>query len=317
LFTAPQVGNYPILSERLQSTHIRPKAVLALDMDFETENGLGQWLMKQNVPILHSLPTREIALFVRTHGCPPGVIHNNAPTNELNETANQVTKLFEHSVFDAVSSSELHSQKPATRAQDLGLPICAIDYGIKAGILNSLKKAGFAVTVVSHKTSARDVMSGDYRGLFLSNGPGDPATAHKETGVIRELLGKLPIFGICMGHQLLAQAVGAKTKKLAFGHRGANHPVHNLKTKDVWITSHNHGYAVDFQSFPEHLRASGAVFQSYVDLNDSCCEGIEYPHLSAFSVQFHPEACPGTHEARALFTDFYQRVLDFPNRKAL
>jgi carbamoyl-phosphate synthase small subunit len=177
--------------------------------------------------------------------------------------------------------------------------VVAYDYGIKRNILRRLVQVGCRVTVVPAQTSAEDVLALNPDGIFLSNGPGDPEPLQTQVSNIRKLIGKKPIFGICLGHQLLGLAVGGKTYKLKFGHRGANHPVRNELTQRVEITSHNHGFAVD----PDSLHLSDVEF-THVNLNDQTLEGFRHRRHPVFCVQYHPEAAPGPHDSHYLFDDF-------------
>jgi carbamoyl-phosphate synthase small subunit len=181
--------------------------------------------------------------------------------------------------------------------------VVAIDCGIKTNILRLLVDVGFRVTVVPAGTTSSAIMALKPDGLFLSNGPGDPATLGYVVDPVRELLGKLPIFGICLGHQILGQALGGKTYKLKFGHRGGNHPVRDETTGKVEISVQNHGFAVAKESLPAN------VFISHINLNDGTVEGLEARDLKAFSVQYHPEASPGPHDSRYLFNRFFDLVV--------
>jgi carbamoyl-phosphate synthase small subunit len=182
--------------------------------------------------------------------------------------------------------------------------VVAVDCGIKRHILRLLVEVGFRVTVVPASSTTDTIRALRPDGIFLSNGPGDPATLDYVVGPARELLGTVPFFGICLGHQILGQAVGGKTFKLPFGHRGGNHPVKDLATGRVEITVQNHGFAVDQESLPSGIEVS------HINLNDGTVEGLSVPSLRAFSVQYHPEASPGPHDSRYLFERFYRAVSD-------
>ena len=182
--------------------------------------------------------------------------------------------------------------------------VVALDCGIKHSILRLLVGAGFRVTVVPAFATSSEIRALRPDGIFLSNGPGDPATLGTIVSCVKELIGTLPIFGICLGHQILGQVVGGKTYKLKFGHRGGNHPVLDKITGKVEITVQNHGFAVD----PESLPKNGGIEISHINLNDKTVEGIDVPSLRAFSVQYHPEASPGPHDSRYLFQRFFESV---------
>jgi carbamoyl-phosphate synthase small subunit len=180
--------------------------------------------------------------------------------------------------------------------------VVALDFGAKWNLLRNLEHFGCEVEVVPARTSAQDILARKPDGIFLSNGPGDPAAAPYAAQTVRELVGKVPLFGVCMGHQILALALGARTYKLKFGHRGGNQPVIDKGTGRVEISSHNHGYAVDQQSLPAGVQIT------HVNLNDKCVEGIAVPGKKAFSVQYHPEACPGPHDSVELFKRFVEMM---------
>jgi len=178
--------------------------------------------------------------------------------------------------------------------------IAVIDFGVKYNILRLLESHGCDATVFPAQTSSKEILDFKPDGIFLSNGPGDPAAVTYGIETVKNLLGKKPIFGICLGHQILALALGAKTFKLKFGHRGINHPVKNLESGTVEITSQNHGFAVDLETLPDN------VIPTHVNLNDNTSEGIRCSDINAFSVQYHPESSPGPHDSRYLFQQFIE-----------
>ncbi|MGN0521517.1 MAG: carbamoyl phosphate synthase small subunit, partial [Eubacterium sp.] len=207
-------------------------------------------------------------------------------------------KIKAYKITDAVKS--VSSKKPAmSGADNHKYNVVLIDYGTKSNIVRELNKRGCNVAVVPYDTKAEDILSLDPDGIMLSNGPGDPEENTQAIEELKKLIGKKPIFAICLGHQLLALSQGAKTTKLKYGHRGVNQPVKNLKTGRTFISSQNHGYAVVSESVEQ---AGGKV--SYINANDNTCEGIDYEDKMAFSVQFHPEACSGPHDTRFIFDKF-------------
>jgi carbamoyl-phosphate synthase small subunit len=187
--------------------------------------------------------------------------------------------------------------------------IAAYDFGIKTNILRCLDKAGFNILVMPAQTDPEKLLSDEFDGILLSNGPGDPAAVDYAIENIKKLIGKKPIFGICLGHQLLSLALGAKTYKLKFGHHGANHPVKNMENSEVEVTTQNHGFSVDIQSLKEIEVSSHRV--SHLNLNDGTIEGLQYPEISAFTVQHHPEAGPGPHDSRYIFKSFTDLIDNF------
>tara|TARA_B100001559_G_scaffold16756_1_gene14141 strand:- start:3358 stop:4053 length:696 start_codon:yes stop_codon:yes gene_type:complete len=216
-----------------------------------------------------------------------------------NDLVNLSNKLKKAPSMNGLDLAKTVSTKKVYKWSQTGkFKVAAIDYGIKHNILNILKDNNCEVTVFPAQTSAKEILDFNPDGIFLSNGPGDPSAVTYGIEMVKSLLGSKPIFGICLGHQILSLALGAKTFKLKFGHRGINHPVKNLETKVVEITSQNHGFAVDLNSLPENVVAT------HINLNDNTNEGIECKEFKAFSVQHHPESSPGPHDSRYLFDKF-------------
>ena len=208
-------------------------------------------------------------------------------------------RLKDAPTMNGLDLAKVVSTKKIYKWSDTGkFKVAAIDYGIKRNILNILSDNNCEVTVFPAKTTARDILNFNPDGVFLSNGPGDPSAVTYGIEMVKDLLGLKPIFGICLGHQILSLALGGETFKLKFGHRGINHPVKNLETGIVEITSQNHGFAVDPNSLPEN------VIPTHINLNDNTNEGIESKKFKAFSVQHHPESSPGPHDSRYLFDKF-------------
>lgn len=315
--TAPQIGNTGVNwsdPEAVAGTrpHVAGFVVREAASDpssWRAQSSLAEHLERTGVAALSGIDTRRLTRHLRTVGAQNGAIGtldaatlvDHARAARSMEGADLVGEVTcaETFTFDEATPAEFRTLQRGSR----GAPrVVALDLGIKKNILRSLVDVGCAVTVVPARTSAEEILSLGPDGVFVSNGPGDPAAVTYAIRTIEALLGKKPLFGICLGHQLLALALGAKTYKLHFGHRGLNQPVQNLTTKRVEITSQNHGFAVDLESLPR------GVSSSYVHLNDGTSEGLEVPAANAFSVQFHPEAAAGPHDTLHLFRRFYDAM---------
>ena len=293
-FTYPHIGNYGVTP--LDDEASRPwcrgvvvRELSAVASNWRARATLEEFLAAQHVPAILGVDTRRLTRHLRAHGALPGAFGHADPSIVATAAASaQSTDGMD--LVTTVSTSESY------RRGDAGRHVVAIDYGIKATMVRQLAQR-FRVTVVPSSITANEVRALDPDGLFLSNGPGDPAALASEIAVLEALLGTVPIFGICLGHQLLATALGGSTFKLAFGHHGSNHPVKDLATGRIEITAQNHNYAV----VPESL-TRGVV--SHVNLNDGVIEGVSSRADRCFSVQYHPEAGPGPHDARYLFERF-------------
>ena len=315
VFTNPQIGNYGTTEADSESLHPYIEGLVVRDFSVTTSNwrsdlDADSFLSRHRIPIASEMDTRAIVRHLRSRGAMRGVLsttsddvpaliekaRSSPPMTGLDlATRVSVDKPYEWShAVEPVSASER-----LTPTADPQFHVVAYDYGIKQNILRRLVSSGCRVTVVPSLTSPEDVLALQPHGVFLSNGPGDPEPLTPQIETIRRLIGRTPVFGICLGHQLLALALGGKTYKLKFGHRGANHPVLNQRTGKVEITSQNHGFTVD----PDSLRASD-VELTHINLNDQTLEGFRHRHHPAFCVQYHPEAAPGPHDSRYLFGDF-------------
>ena len=315
--TYPLIGNYGINAEDLESDRPRVSGVIVRESsgvfsNFRAAKSLSDWLREHDVMAIEGLDTRMLTRMLRTDGALRGVIStvdmddssllakaNASPVMNGLDLATKVTCERPYS-WDETDPTPFALGTFSPRGESgPRFKVVAYDYGIKRNILRRLVLYGCVVTVVPAGFPAADVMAMKPDGVFLSNGPGDPAAVGVAIRNIRALAGKIPIFGICLGHQLLALALGGTTYKLKFGHRGGNHPVKNLLTGKIEITSQNHGFAVDPQSLDP-----AAVEITHVNLYDRTNEGFRHRDLPLFSVQYHPEASPGPHDSDYLFAEF-------------
>ncbi len=290
----PLIGNYGLIPEDFEGESALfgyiVRELCGAPSNFRSEGALDGWLKARGIPGLCGVDTREIVRLTREQGVMNALICDEVPAD--------LSAVRDFRVEHAVASVTCREKAvyPAAGAQRFRVAL--MDYGAKRNILRSLLRRGCAVTVFPADTPAEAVLAEDPDGIMLSNGPGDPKENTGCIAQLRKLLGRKPVFGICLGHQLTALALGGDTVKLKYGHRGGNQPVKDLKTGRTWITSQNHGYAVVAGS----LRGTGA--ESFVNANDGSCEGMDYPDLDCFTVQFHPEACPGPQDTGFLFDRF-------------
>ena len=297
--TAPHIGNYGVNTEDVESEKIQVSGFIIKEESFvpsswRSEMSLSEYLKKQNVVGIKNIDTRALTKHIRDNGAMNGIISSRV--NELDKLS---SKLNETPSMKGLDLAKIVSTNTIYQWSKKGkYKIAAIDFGIKKNILRLLESFDSRVTVFPAETNAQEILSHEPDGIFLSNGPGDPAAVEYGIGTIKKLLGEKPIFGICLGHQLLALALGAKTFKLKFGHRGINHPVKNIKLGTIEITSQNHGFAVDLDSLPKN------IVSTHINLNDNTSAGIECINYPAFSVQYHPESSPGPHDSRYLFKKF-------------
>jgi len=293
-FTAPMIGNYGVADARLESETPHARAVLMRRLGGE---GWAFWLAERGIVALDEIDTRALTLRLRDAGAMRGVAVSDEkvlpPSDALEQVRGQ--PLMEGQALVA----QVSTPAPYRANEDGDVSVAVIDYGLKRSILKRLQAAGASVTVYPHVCDPDDLASHD--GVLLSNGPGDPAPLAEETQVVRETLGRVPMLGICLGHQLMGLATGHETTKLPFGHRGANHPGLDKRSGRVLVTSQNHGFAV---------KPSEAAEVSHVSLYDGTLEGLVLPELRARSLQFHPEAGPGPHDAWPLLEAWVKEVAD-------
>jgi carbamoyl-phosphate synthase small subunit len=298
-FSAPMIGNYGTGDAALESDRVWPGAIIATRIGdapgVAGPVGFRSWLTARGVVAVEDADTRRLVRHLRDHGAMRGGVSTEMGVEEL------LALVRAHPVLDGRDLSREAAGPPRALGDD-GPTIVAVDCGMKEGILRGLAGAGMRVQVVPAGTTAEEILGLGPDGVFISNGPGDPAAVTPVIDALCGVLGKVPVFGICLGHQLLSHALGLRTEKLPFGHRGANHPVQRAEDGVVEITVQNHGYAVVADSLPDGVEVTRT------SLFDGSVEGIAAPELMAASVQYHPEARPGPHDAAYLFRAFRDRV---------
>ena len=301
--TAPMQGNYGADREVWESRDLWFKGFVCQEIQNSKRDSTWlQALLDKKVPVLTDLDTRKIVLRLRESGTPWGALLKYTSDEEVRKITRSLVEQKKSEDQDwvfRVSRPELQLYE-GNKAN--GPRVAVIDYGCKENTIRELVQSCSEVGVFNSRVGAREIQDWNPQGILLSNGPGDPGSVKVTIQTVQELLGWKPIFGICMGNQILSLALGAKTYKLKFGHRGSNHPVRDLLTGSIYVTSQNHGYAVDEKSLPSSVRVS------QINLNDQSLEGIECNSKKCFSVQYHPESHPGPHEARKLFDYFLEQL---------
>ena len=318
--TYPEIGNYGVNptdpeSRRVFAAGLIVRAISPVVSNYRGTQDLASYLTDHGVVAIRDVDTRALVRHIRSAGAQPGCILNPAPSeDEARRLAAAVRSLVGEDLVRDVTTpgaycwledlEPLHRDEPLPAREQLARPyrVVAYDFGVKNNILRHLVRRGCEVIVVPAYTTAEETLAFDPDGVFLSNGPGDPDAVEGVREQIAALVGRVPMFGICLGHQILALALGARTFKLKFGHRGANHPVRHEPSGKIEITSQNHGFAVDPGSLPEGCRIT------HINLNDGTCAGFDAPEHLAYSVQYHPEASPGPHDAHYLFDPFIQMM---------
>ncbi len=302
VMTAPMIGNYGVNPEDMESEHPQVSGVVVRELSRHPSNwratmSLDQWLTGASVPVIEGVDTRRLTRHLRERGAMRGVVaEGRAPGREL------TARLLASPSMEGLDlASRASVREPWSEGE--GPHVVAYDYGMKRNIVRMLVAAGCRVTVVPAETPAPQVRELNPDGLFLSNGPGDPAAVEYAIRNVRELAGGgLPTFGICLGHQLVGLAFGGTTAKLPYGHRGGNHPVRELRTDRVLITTQNHGFAVVGDA--EGVPGAAGLEVTHLNLNDGTIEGVRHRELPLFAVQYHPEAAPGPHDAFPHFAEF-------------
>jgi len=299
--TTPHIGNYGINNEDIESDRIQVagfviKEETVLPSNWRSLDSIGNYLENNNIVGIQGIDTRSLTRHIRDNGSMNGIISSkNLDINTLKEKLSQSPSMTGLDLAKDVTCKNRYTYKDN---DEKTFRVAAIDFGIKTNILRLLSQNDCNIEVFPANTSYKEILEFAPDGVFLSNGPGDPSAVSYAIKLVKNLLGKYPIFGICLGHQILALALGAKTFKLKFGHRGINHPVKNLNTGMVEITSQNHGFAVSLDSLPDNVKTT------HINLNDGTSAGLVSNTLRAFSVQYHPEASPGPHDSQYLFQNF-------------
>jgi carbamoyl-phosphate synthase small subunit len=323
VLTNPQIGNYGTNAADNEANKPYIEGLVTrefspISSNWRSQQVADEYLERFNVPVISEIDTRALVRHLRTHGVMRGVISSIETDPEvLVQKARSIRKMDGTDLASVVTTTaryEWEQDGPDPLKTDEGviaaprpnLHVVAYDYGIKRNILRMLSEEGCRVTVVPAQTSAEDVLGLNPDGVFLSNGPGDPEPLGYAQKTIQQLAGRKPVFGICLGHQLIGLALGGKTFKLKFGHHGGNHPVKQMDTGKVEITSQNHNYAVD----PDSINVN-EVDLTHINLNDQTLEGLRHKTMPLFSVQYHPEASPGPHDSHYLFRDFRKMMEDW------
>jgi carbamoyl-phosphate synthase small subunit len=321
--TYPEIGNYGVNLEDVESwkPHVAGFIVKHYNSrasNFRSQKTLGDYLKEQKIPALEGIDTRALVKHLRDKGAMPGILAvgdfdshkikkqaRDLPSMEGMDLVKEVTCEKPYQWGEGVWELGVRGEELGVRSREVGgkrLKVVAYDFGIKRNILRNLVQSGFEVTVVPASTSSQKVLDLNPDGVFLSNGPGDPAVVSYAIENVAPLLGRIPVFGICLGHQIMGLALEGKTYKLKFGHRGGNQPVMDLTTEKVEITAQNHGFAVDEKSLV------GKTKVTHINLNDKTVEGLENKEKKYFSVQYHPEASPGPHDSLYLFERFRRMI---------
>jgi carbamoyl-phosphate synthase small subunit len=302
--TYPLIGNYGINRDDFESMEPAIKGLIVKELcdfpsNFRSQMNLDDLFKNKNLVGISEIDTRKLTKIIRNYGVLKGKIANE------NADENAVIQKLKSKNFP-INQVEMVSTKTPYASPGRGFKVVLVDFGSKLGIIRELSRRDCDITVVSQNTTAEEILMMNPDGIMLSNGPGDPQDVKGASKLINALLGKIPIFGICLGHQLIGLACGAKTYKLKFGHRGGNHPVLDLKNNKVSITSQNHGYAVDQESLK-----NTDLEETHIALNDRTNEGFRHKKYPCFSVQYHPEASPGPEDSNELFDEFIEMMDDY------
>lgn len=307
-FTCPHIGNYGVTEADNESPRPRAAGFICLELtegrkQWRAEKNLNDWLIEHGLTGITGLDTRALTLHIRKHGAQNGIISAlDLDPESLKSRAEALPPMTGLNLATQAGCSASYAY--ADSRGNSGPELAVIDFGLKKSILTKLAGVGFRITVWPAETGAEAILSSGARAVFLSNGPGDPAACLTAVDTTRKLLGRLPILGICLGHQIVALALGGRTYKLPFGHHGVNHPVRDLASGQIMVTSQNHGFCVAPDSFSEP-----GVIITHLNANDQTVEGLSCPSRGVMTVQFHPEAASGPHDADNIFVKFKEAAL--------
>ena len=304
VMTAPMQGNYGVEDAVWESRKLWIEGFICLEVqDSERDQAWKKRLTENKIPLLTEVDTRALALRLRQGGTPWGALVQAGSEAEALKKAESL--IASKKTLDKDWVYIASRKEPEVRRGDnmVGPKVAVLDFGSKENILRELQSRCSEIKIFNSRSSVQDIMSYNPDGIMLTNGPGDPADVKVAIGTVRELLGVKPIFGICMGHQILGLALGAKTYKLKFGHRGSNHPIRDTLLNQIYMTSQNHGYAVEEASLPSDVKVT------HVNLNDGTVAGFYSEQRKCLGIQYHPESCPGPHEASGLFSYFVERMI--------
>ncbi|MDP8264476.1 MAG: glutamine-hydrolyzing carbamoyl-phosphate synthase small subunit [Candidatus Aceula lacicola] len=307
--TYPLIGNYGVNEEDVESDKVHVKGFVVKEFarrysNFRATKCLMEYLKENNIIAIENVDTRALTRHLRVCGAMKGII--STEDFDPKSLADKLKKVPDMEGSDWVKEVSIKEKYIWNKGAKHDLKVAVIDCGVKFNILRILASLGCEVHVFPSTASAEEILAINPSGLFISNGPGDPAAVPYVVETVKAFLGKLPMFGICLGNQILGLALGGKTYKLKFGHRGANHPVKDLKENKISITSQNHGFCIDIESLNKE-----DVEVTHINLNDKTVEGIDHKKYPLFSVQYHPEASPGPHDAQYLFDKFIKMMKDF------
>ncbi|WP_200669746.1 carbamoyl phosphate synthase small subunit [Staphylococcus arlettae] len=309
-FTYPLIGNYGINRDDFESliptlNGVVVKEASAKPSNFRMKKTLHEVLDEYDIPGISGVDTRSITRKIRQHGVLKAAFTDNK--EEITQIVDKLkTYVLPHNEVETVST------KTSYISTGYKYSVVLVDFGKKENIVRELNARGCNVTVVPHNTTADEIIIMEPDGVMLSNGPGDPEAVKEAVTMIKGILGQIPFFGICLGHQLFALSQGAQSFKMKFGHRGANHPVKDLKTNKIALTSQNHGYAIDKDSLQ-----NTDLEVTHIAINDGTVEGLRHKFLPAFSVQYHPEACPGPSDSNYLFDEFIEMMNNFNTKESI